>query len=169
MNHSKNQTTKNYDDYHKVKSIDVFKNGYTFQFIDGNTVIECWGSCVTGKEKIKLDGKLISEKRNMTSRKSLHSINHEGINYEVEFNVISMLTGELHCILIKDGVHFETKKLIVTKGRNNEPYSKKKFWRDFFVSTGIGFIFGFVGMSIYLHDDLRPLIDGLINTIGSWF
>lgn len=169
MNNTENQTTENYDDYQKVKSKDALLKGYSFLFKDGDTTIECWGSTFSGKEKIKVDGNVVSEQRNMTSRKSLHEFDHQGINYEVEFNVISMLTGELHCILIKDGVHFETKKLIVTKGRKNEPYSKKKFWRDFAVSTGIGFICGFVGMSIYLRDDVRPLVDGLINTIGSWF
>jgi hypothetical protein len=87
-----------------------------------------------------VDGKLVSSKWSFT-KKSLHTFTVNNISYELEFNMVSLLTGELHCILIRKGVHVETQKQ-VAKFTANKRLMK---WRIFLWFV-IGFAFGFFGI-----------------------
>lgn len=143
------------------KSIDMFalmKNGFSFEFKDSGHEITCWGSSATGKEIVYLNGKQVSEKRNLLSRKSLHKFIHKGLTYEVEFNMVSILKSELHCILIRDGVHVETQKARPTNFTNKKPFSLVR-------SVIEGFIFGFVGFGIgfYLANKFKS--DGEVTSL----
>lgn len=114
----------------------VMKDGYRFEFVDGDNKIECWGSGKSGNEAIYLNGEEVSALRNLFSRKSLHKFSSDTVGYEVEFNMVSLTRGELHCILIKDGVHFQTKKVQLTSFSKNKPLTMKQAFFE-------GFVFGF--------------------------
>ncbi len=129
----------------KLSGMTLLSDGFRFEFkIDGHEV-EAWGSGKSGKESVTFDGTLVSEKRSLR-RKSTHSFEHQGVLYEVEFNMVNMLTSELNCTLIRDGVHVETRKVMP-----KTTSSKKEFLKGFLTSFVIGGICGFVGMSIYLQ------------------
>ena len=149
----------NYDGYHKEDSKKAFLNGRTFEFKDGSLLIECWVSSFSGKEIIKVNGQPVSTKRNLFKRQSLHSFVFEGVRYEVELNVISMMTGELHCVLIKDGTHLETRKNILTTGKDQIPYNAKTVKKDIVIYTVLGFIFGFTASLLVLVDDVPAFVD----------
>ena len=129
----------------KLSGISLFSDGFRFHFEVEGHQIEAWGSSKSGKESVTLDGNLVSEKRSLR-RKSLHSFEHQGVLYEVEFNMVNLRTSELHCSLIKDGVHVDTQK-VMPKSTS----SKKEFFKGFFLWFGIGAISGFVGMTLLLN------------------
>ena len=133
------------DSVEKLSGMTLLSDGFRFEFkIDGHEV-EAWGSGKSGKESVTFDGTLVSEKRSLR-RKSVHSFEHQGVLFEVEFNMVKMLTSELHCSLIKDGVHVETRK-VMPKATS----SKSEFIKGFISSFAIGGICGFVGMLIILQ------------------
>lgn len=137
MNNSKIQNEKLEselkDDIDQIGSLSLLKNGFNFHFnVEGHD-IHAWGSQFSGKEKVFVDGKTVSNKWGIT-RKSVHSFTLNGAIYELEFNMVSILTGELHCILIKDGVHVETQKQV----------SKLTVNKKFLITLiGIGLLGGF--------------------------
>lgn len=148
----------------------LLKNGYRFCFQDGENTINCRGSSVSGKEIISLNDEQVSTNRNAFSRRSLHKFASGSHNYEVEFYMASLLKGELHCILIKDGVHVETKKACPSGLTNNKPISPIRTFIE-------GFIFGFIGfgigyfMSDWLSEEDKPIevIGALIEPIKLFF
>lgn len=164
--------TKKSEDSVGVQKLDAKKalfQGVTFTFHVNGSVIECWGSGWSGKEVIKVDGKLISQRRVFLSNPSVHSFIHNGVTFEVEFNIINRLTGELHCILIRDGVHVETKKLLQTHGKNENVYDEKAAKRNVIVGAVFGFILGFFVMFILLNDESIPLLKSALEFMASWF
>lgn len=149
----------NYDGYHKEDSKKALLNGRKFEFKDGSFLIECWVSSYSGKQIIKVNGQPVSTKRNLFKRQSLHSFVFEGVRYEVEFNVISLMTGELHCVLIKDGTHLETQKNILTAGKDQIPYNAKTVKKDFVIYTVLGFISGVIASIFISVDDVPAFLD----------
>jgi len=124
---------------------DLFKNGYNFHFdVDGHH-IHCYGSINSGKEILYIDEQVISEKRTFR-RKSVTAFEIDNNNFEVEYNMVSMLKGELHCTLIKNGVHVETQ--IMTMSQEE---SKGAFWVGFWSFFAIGAIVGFFGATFILN------------------
>lgn len=111
------------------------KGGYEFYFYDAGYEILAHGSSWSGKETIFVNGNEVSNFRNL-GRHSLHPFEIGADQYEVEFNMVSMMRGELHCTLVKNDVHFQTRKLSVTKS----PTSLFKFTLGGFI---IGAIVGF--------------------------
>jgi len=119
------------------------KNGYHFYFRDGDTEIYAHGSAYSGKETIYVNDKKVSQFRNL-GRKSVHKFSIGKDNYEIEFDMISILKGLLHCTLIKNGVHFKTLKLT-----SNDLYGTlSKFLLKSFI---IGFITGFIVVKVMKH------------------
>ncbi|MDA8622347.1 hypothetical protein N9L48_06845 [Psychrosphaera sp.] len=143
-NNNVKPTTDN-DGVKKLSGITLLSDGFRFHFEIGGHKIEAWGSSKSGKESVSFDGSLVSEKRSLR-RKSLHSFEHQGVLYEVEFNMVNMLTSELHCSLIKEGVHVETQK-VMPKSTS----SKKEFFKGFFTWFIVGSISGFVAMTVFLN------------------
>lgn len=139
LNQAENDSVK------KVSGMTLLSDGFRFNFKTNGHEIEAWGSGKSGKESITFDGTLVSEKRSLR-RKSVHSFEHDGVSYEVEFNMVNLLTSELHCSLIKDGVHVETRK-VVPKSTS----SKKEFFKGFIVAFAIGGLGGFLGMLLILQ------------------
>ncbi|NVK25273.1 MAG: hypothetical protein HWE10_10130 [Gammaproteobacteria bacterium] len=136
-----NTKPKSENSYQNIKMLALLRRGYEFKFQDGDAEISCWGSSFSGQETITINGSVVSKLRNLTSRKSLHTFQYEDHTYEVEFDMVSIRRSELHCILIKDGVHFGTKKARPTNLTNNKSLS---IWRAF----AEGVVFGVIGAAL---------------------
>jgi len=101
-----------------------FSKGYHYRFTESGHTIRLHCSAVNGREKLYLDDELFSKKWSFR-RKSLHTFSIEEDCYEVELNVVDLLSGETHCSLIKNGVHVQTLKQALTKSRQ---LNKDKLW-----------------------------------------
>ena len=125
-----------------------YRDGYHFEYeIDGyNIHVHC--SAKSGKEQVFVDGKKIGEKRSF-GRKSTMEFSLSGNTYEIEFNMVNLLTGELHCTLIKNDTHIKTYKKALKK--YNQLGSNKATLLLFFIG-------GFVGY--YLMAELLKIING---------
>ena len=124
----------------KKNSTVSFRGGYNFLFEDEGHLIRVHGSAVTGKESIYVDDKLVTDKRSL-GRRSCLSFAIDGIEYEAEFYVANLLTGETHCSLIKEGVHVETLKRTLKK-------SQQLNTKSLLISLLTGAIAGFCGYMI---------------------
>lgn len=120
----------------QIGTVSLFSDGFKFLFKVNDHNVLAWGSAKSGNEKVFIDDKLTSEQRNFT-RRSVHTFMLDGNSYEIEFNTVSLLTGELHCSLIKDGVHVKTLKQ-VPKYTANKKQTKLRFALWF----AMGFVFG---------------------------
>lgn len=119
-----------------------YKDGYHFDFEDVGHVIDVRCSSFSGKESIYLDDQLIASKRSF-KRKSSMSFTIGENNYEIEFNVVNMFRGEVHCTLIKNDVHVKTiKKALLMKYQ----LSGKNAWLKIFTCFLIGAICGYVSV-----------------------
>lgn len=78
------------------------RHGYWFYFDDGGLKITAFGSGMSGKEIIFVGDEAVSSKRAIRFR-SKHTFDYGGNHYEVEFVIKNMLTGELECVLSKNG------------------------------------------------------------------
>lgn len=116
-----NEDETDNQDVEKIGGRALLTKGFKFN-AEGHEV-HAWGSAKSGKEKVYVDGKLVSSKWSFT-KKSLHTFTVNNISYELEFNMVSLLTGELHCILIRKGVHVETQKQVPRQTENK----KKAKW-----------------------------------------
>ncbi|WP_448548950.1 hypothetical protein [Thalassotalea fusca] len=120
----------------------TFADGYTFTFHHKGHEIVAYGSAKSGKESLTIDGKLLSEKRSF-GRRSTHSFTLDGVNYEIEFYMANMFTGELHCMLIEEGTHVSTQKKALKK--SNQVSSLKGLLIMLFAFIGGGIV-GFVSV-----------------------
>jgi hypothetical protein len=82
------------------------RHGYWFYFNDGGVKITAFGSGYSGKEIIYVGDEEVSSKRAMRIRSS-HKFAHGGHHYGVEFVLVNFWTGELECVLSKDGAEIE--------------------------------------------------------------
>ncbi|MFT6529580.1 MAG: hypothetical protein ACJAZB_001223 [Psychrosphaera sp.] len=125
INQNVNETVNETDnqDVEKIGGLSIFSKGFNYKFNVEGHEIHAWGSAKSGKEKVFVDGKLVSSKWSVT-KKSIHTFKLNNDSYELEFNMVSLLTSELHCILIKNGVHLETQKQVPKYTENK----KKAKW-----------------------------------------
>ncbi|MCJ8319620.1 MAG: hypothetical protein MJK12_08295 [Colwellia sp.] len=91
-----------------------YKTGYNFEFSQGENIIRAFGSAKSGKEQVFFNDALMAEKRSF-GLKSCLSFQSTDYRYEVEFHIANIFTGELHCTLIRDGVHVQTLKQSLAK------------------------------------------------------
>lgn len=115
---------------------ELLKQGYNFYFNLEGQEIRAYGSYLSGREEVYVNDNLVSKKRSLNF-KSHHEFKLDEDTFEVEFNVVNLLNGEIECVLIKNGVHAETK--IITSG-------PAVFWSSF--SAGI--LMGLAGMASVL-------------------
>jgi hypothetical protein len=78
------------------------RNGYWFYFNDDGLKITAFGSGISGKEIIFVGEEIVSSKRALKIH-SKHTFTHLQAEYEIEFLITNYLTGELECILRKNG------------------------------------------------------------------
>ncbi|MBU2883689.1 hypothetical protein KO525_01225 [Psychrosphaera sp. B3R10] len=131
------ESSDNHQEVNQIGTMALFSDGFSFNFEFGGHKILAWGSAKSGKEKVFVDGQVVGEKRSFT-RRSVIPFTIGKDELEIEFHTVSLLTAELHCTLIKNGVHVETQKQIPKYTANK----KKSKWRIAFWFA-IGFVFGF--------------------------
>lgn len=98
-------------------------NGYWFYFRDENRQFAIHGSGYSGKESVYLNDQLISSLRNYR-RHSQHQFNVAQDNYRVEFNVTSILKGEIVCSLYKNEQLLETETKAYTQDTTSTSLKK---------------------------------------------
>ncbi len=128
-----------------LTSKQVIKEGFNFHFEVDDYKIHAWGSSKSGKEVVTVDGEIVSEKRSL-GRHTIHSFILNNVRYEIEFNVKSLLTGEFHCSLIKDGAHIETQKQVPKNSA-----TKKMAKKNILIAFILGGICGYVAMTLMLE------------------
>jgi hypothetical protein len=145
---NQNEDESGNQDVEKIGGLSIFSKGFNFKFNVEGHEIHAWGSAKSGKEKVFVDGKLVSSKWSLT-KKSIHTFKLNNDNYELEFNMVSFLTSELHCILIKNGAHLETQKQVP---RQTENKKKAKWFIGLFAIVGaiVGAICGYWLMILIL-------------------
>ncbi len=77
------------------------KIGYKFYFQDGDNQIACFGSFFTGKEEVYINDDLVSSKRSM-GLKSKHQFEFAEQSYQIEYEMINMLTGKVESSFLKN-------------------------------------------------------------------
>ena len=89
----------------------IFK-GINYYFQDGENEIRAklFGFIFSRKEIIYLNEKEISNNRSMGVN-SIHKFTIDNKKYEIEFSIISIISGQINCTLIKDGTHVRTLEL----------------------------------------------------------
>ena len=85
--------------------------GYSFHFDDQGHQIEAWFSCLSGREKLLVDGELIKQQRSI-SRHSVTGFTIDGQAYKLNMDVVSLLTGPFVCTLSKNGQPIKRQKLV---------------------------------------------------------
>jgi hypothetical protein len=116
------------------------KNGYWFFFEDDGNKIAMHGSAISGKETIYVNDEVVSETRNYKF-KSDHLFEINGVEYNVEFKMKSMLKGELLCSLYREN------KLLTTESK---AYFQKDNKTILLTSLGAGFLVGLTIAFIFL-------------------
>ncbi|MBW4622178.1 MAG: hypothetical protein KME17_22845 [Cyanosarcina radialis HA8281-LM2] len=109
--------------------------GFWFIFRDGEREIAAHGSTITGRERIFVNGELISEKRSLSKRSEHQFTVNENI-YKVIFVVPQILQGKMECSLIKDGKCIRAFK--------TSPKNSKFRTLDFIILGLIGGVSGFL-------------------------
>ncbi|ABZ74927.1 hypothetical protein Shal_0351 [Shewanella halifaxensis HAW-EB4] len=116
-------------------------NGYWYYFNDEEVRITAHGSGFTGKETIYVNDELITEKRNL-GMKSAHEFCYLGNDYQVTFEVSSLLTATVVCTLYKNGKYMATE----TKAYLN--MDSKSALKRIFMFFVAGMVFG--GLAAWL-------------------
>jgi hypothetical protein len=100
------------------KSQASIKEGIWYVFEDGNNIIKLWCSSLSGKEKLYLNEKLISEKRSMRMTNEYSFKDDSGLNYSLILKTTNLLKGHIVCRLERNGEHVRTIKSKVVLGKN---------------------------------------------------
>lgn len=108
--------------------------GLWFVFPIEGAKIRAWGSCLSGAERVYRDQELVSEGRNL-GKASGHTFASGGHEYEIQFNVISMLKAHLECTLTKEG-----KPLAVASSRYQ--YRLLSWLKGFIIMVAAGAVVG---------------------------
>jgi hypothetical protein len=122
-----------------------FRKGFDYSFTEGEHTIHLNCSAVNGKERLYIDDKLVSKKWSFR-RKSIHTFTIDADHYEVELNVVNMLTGGTHCTLIKNDVHVTTLKKALKKSRQLTKDKILWYLPSCFV---VGAVSGFLAVEVF--------------------
>lgn len=139
-----------------LKFSNVIKSGYGVSFDYEDQKITCWCSGVSGKETVYVNDKLVSELRNLVKRKAIHNFRVNGRKFELEVNTVSFKQGEVHFVLIKDGIHVETKKVRISSPSNRKPFSLKNFLLTLPLYAFAGYIVGYTYARYSKHGEFPP-------------
>jgi len=97
--------------------------GLWFVHNDGLNTIKIFGS-TTGKEKVYLNEELVSERRSLKLKSEHHFQDKEKNEYEVKFNTINLIKGEMDCLIIKNNEVVKSFKTTFNRGKN---FTLKRF------------------------------------------
>ena len=101
----------------------TINNGYWYYFNDQELRITAHGSGYSGKETVYLNDEVVSDKRNLGMRSS-HKFRHQDNNYEVRFEVTSLLKGGVECSLYRNGQHIATETKAFLDKNNKAGYKQ---------------------------------------------
>lgn len=115
------------------------KNGFWFYFEHEGNDVSVHGSAWSGKEVVYLNNHPVSIKRNLFSRKSTHVFSIAGKQGRIEYNLVSLLKGELSVSLFVDEV------LIANECKAYKPQKKSgpKAMATIVLSAMAGALFGY--------------------------
>ncbi len=116
------------------------KIGYKFYFQDGDNQIACFGSFFTGKEEVYINDDLVSSKRSM-GLKSKHQFEFAEQSYQIEYEMINMLTGKVECSFFKNEQLLEQQQQTLISLIKNPTQALLFIGGSF----AIGFLSGLVG------------------------
>ncbi|RYV02461.1 hypothetical protein SOPP22_09395 [Shewanella sp. OPT22] len=116
----------------------IFK-GYRFEFEINDHNIVAWGSAWTGREIVSIDDRVVSDLYSY-KRKAIHHFDINDTAYEIEFNMVNILQGLLHCTLIEDGTHVATQKQLPNFGKK-----RVLGWKGIGVCFLLGLVIGLAG------------------------
>ncbi len=114
--------------------------GYWFIFKDGDREIAAQASALSGRERVFIDGHLVSRKRSLTLTSS-HQFLWKGSTYVLVFHVPRLLAAQLECSLTKDNILVE---------RFKTSYKFKRKMLKLFFSALAGALLGFCTAYFYL-------------------
>jgi hypothetical protein len=120
--------------------------GYWFIFQDGDREIAAHASALSGRERVFVNGRLVSRKRSLTLT-SNHQFLWEGSTYIIVFHAPRLLAAQLECSLTKDNVFID---------RFKTSYKLKHRALKVVCSALVGALLGFCTAYFYLP--LWPLI-----------
>lgn len=112
-----------------------YRDGYHYYFQLGQHRIHAFGSAKSGKEQVFVDQNMVAEKRSF-GRKSCLAFQIDGNDMEVEFHMVNMFSGELHCTLIQNGTHVKTLKKAL-KTHYHLTSKRAYFWIPLALITGV--------------------------------
>jgi len=112
------------------------KDGFWYEFTDGDDEIAVHGSAWSGQETIYFNDEKVAEKRNLTSLKEEHIFEKDGHTYRVQLITTSLLKMQVMCQVWKDDVMLGSQ----TKGLITKVDSRKLFW------GGLLFVLAFFGL-----------------------
>ncbi len=78
------------------------KRGIECFFDVGDATVRVWASAWTGREVVELNGQVVSDKRSL-KLSTPHRFTHDGHDYEVVFQISSLLSGLFEVFLYRNG------------------------------------------------------------------
>lgn len=93
------------------------KDGVWMIYEDDLNTIQIWSSLMSGKEKIYLNGSLISEKRNLKRISDTDFNDENGTQYSVRFNVSNIMAMQLFCIIKRNDERVKTFRVKFSRER----------------------------------------------------
>ncbi|MBT1449291.1 hypothetical protein KJ365_00230 [Glaciecola sp. XM2] len=144
-NNADHSTNIHLQDKPDMSQVSMLK-GYWFYFKHNNNDISVHGSSWSGKEVVYFNNHPVSMKRNVTSFKTTHEFEAEGVNYTVNIHLVSVLKGAVETEVFANGESIGKETLAITKkGAKKEPWYKVlAFIAAFFVA---GAAFGYFVVS----------------------
>ncbi len=137
------------------------QKGMFFRFKDGDIEILYKCSSFSGKERVEVNGRLISEAKNF-KKHSMHSFTVDGVKYSLQLLAKNLLQGDMECSLNKNGSLFQAYKLKYVK-------SSKSFWIRALPSIICGLFFGIAyGIDVMTLWVLVITVGISISVIGFW-
>jgi hypothetical protein len=119
----------------------TYGKGYIFLFRDGDNEIEVFGSAVSGKETVRYNDEIVSDKRSFGIT-THHLFNMGDDSYKVTYAVTSLLRGGIECSLYKNGELIGQEQQTMYKG------SGVKLMGIMAVFLGLGVIIGYSSVSV---------------------
>lgn len=141
------------------------QKGMSFRFRDADNEIIYKCSSISEKEKVEVNGRLISEAKNFTTR-SNHTFFVDGVEYLIQLVAKSLLKGPYECSLSKNRVVLKTYKLKYIR-------ATRRFWVRRFssilgIAVGMAYIANFITLGVVVVIiAIGSLVIGVWNK-GHW-
>lgn len=85
--------------------------GYSITFEDGENIIK-FKCTLNGLEEVFVNNELVASQKNLLSKNSELNFTVQEIEYAINIEVHSLLTGTTTCTLLKNGIPYKRKKVL---------------------------------------------------------